>query len=276
MLPWVILAGVICLTALKISFTETGSYEGQFFGNLTQIFTDLPDIFNRQLWGTFMLEFKRVYFFPTLLMGVTLLLLVLKKSYWKAVFLLLFSLGMFIIVEASSPVDSYVMMEKNLLPWAFIILMFFVKEVLEINSKYATSWSKMAFVGLITVLSFSGLSKAGSIFTKRLNYMDQLIEVTHQKGTDKLIAPLHYVDAEKVNVGWAYANESLMYSIVKGKKPTTIYVADQPLETYVRKENPKAFVGPRFGKVQFIGQFNPYYFSLDSTKAYKVLDQKVE
>lgn len=273
-LPWVIMAFIVGLALFKMSTTPVDSYEGKFFQNLSGMLNSTIEIFDSHTWEVFIHEFRRLYFSPTLLLLVTLLILLLRKQFIKALGLVFFSVGTFVVMVVSSPVDSLVMTERSLLPWGFIILFFFVKEVLSGLQNRAARKLGLIFTSLVIIGAFYGLRKTGDYFNDRLNYMGQLIEVAKEEGTDKLLIPLEYVDSHYINVSWAFGYESLMYSIVNDQPATTVYIATGPLNHYPYT-NEKAFLAPVFSKIKFCEQMNPAYFQVSDTTPYVVYEKLV-
>ena len=127
-------------------------------------------------------------------------------------------------------------------------------------------------ISLIVMINLFGIFKSHDIFTKRLQYIDRLVEYGRKFPEKKYIIQKSTYQWQIAWVKWAFPFETLLYSSLDGPdKAVSFYIADDMNQMDNLMNKPNVFLGPDWAPSWFSSNnMNKNFINLPST-GYKKL-----
>ena len=243
--PYLGVAAAFVLSVGKWLFTPKDSYEGEFlreglaFDRLLANWTDLPMV------HLFLFKFEAIYILPTLMLAFAVVYLAVKKRWLLMSYLALGVLAVVAaVVVAFGKGDSNLMIEARwvipsamaVLPFTHLFLRSKVAETQRAKTQSVTSsevpqgrsredaferrkWIPAAlaltFIAFSLVQGLRAISKSSRFHTKRLAYLETLIEDARAQGLQKAWVHDSQIDQEVVGLNWAVPYETMMLSALQ-------------------------------------------------------------
>ncbi len=244
----------------KMLLLKEHTYEKSFlagigFENLSGRLTEIKSL------EFFIFNVHRIYLL-IILMGIALTLFYFRqRNYRKWVWLAGFYVLFFVIsIFIYHQDDSRVMHERSFMPFALLVSIPFVTDVLPaLKPGY-----RLLIIILILGKSFMTISGKGAWLHQRTAYIENMIYQNRKAGIQKSIAAKSSFDNEAINVPWALPFESLILSSMDGKSCTIVTEQDW-VKNIALNETGSLFLGASFWPVWKVEDLNEKYFRFDKT-----------
>jgi len=154
--------------------------------------------------------------------------------------------------------DSDMMLEKSFIPAVFVVIITFVY-LLKDAPTSSPIFIYLPFV--IAIIGFTRICYVGNKVSKRLYLLDEIAAANQDQ--PKLIAAFSDFDAPEMTLNhWATASDMLMLSLVKQKKPVTLYITELPDTFSTASTDARVFLCVKYWQNWDAGLLNPDYFKL--------------
>ena len=265
-LPWITIVTTILLGLGKFVFTSSESYEGHFLqqvgavDQLSGAWSDLP------VMHLFLFKFSATYIYPTLLWLLAAVLLMVRKRWLRAGYLLLTGFGfmMFMSMAFWEP-DSYTMLEGRLVLPTVLGALPFVHEWFRKDKPLQVRWQwlGMLLAVFILVQGTRMISKGSRFYTQRLSYLQTITETVRAEGHHRVWMDVDHLEGDRIGINWAVPFETLMLSALESPDSAvmlTIYPGEF-LPDPEQRVGDMLFV-PDFLSIKFESELYPEYFRL--------------
>lgn len=202
------------------------------------------------------------YFFDLVVLMIIALVFMATRKRWKEMALFFVSIVVLIvIVNQAKTADDYTRYNESMYnPLVFIIMFFYVYEVIGFTNKYLRT-SAMALVLIIAFFRVGWIYQHGEPVRVRTAQLERLIDYTQTLGGSR-----YSIDSRNIYYDtWANPIESLFYSALDGKENTVSVVSSDDLQfkkNYINLK-PKQFIFRRF-ELESLSFLNDRYFTLDT------------
>ncbi len=212
------------------------------------------------------------YFFDLIALLVIALVFMGVRKRWKEMLLLVGSiLLLIVIVNQAKTADDYTRYNESMYnPMVFIVVFFFVYEVIGFAKKYYRS-AAVALILIISLFRIAWIYQHGEPLRIRTAQLERLVDYTQTLGGSK-----YSIDARNIYYStWANPIESLFYSALDGKEQTVSLVTSSDIEYKKNssKLKPDMFIFRRF-ELEPLEYLHDQYFQLD-TGNYQALNTAV-
>ncbi len=203
------------------------------------------------------------FFFDLILLLVIALIYMIKRKRWKEMILFVGSiLALIVIVNQAQVADEYSRYNESMYnPIVFIVVFFYVYEVIRCTNKYISSAS-IALLLVISLFRLGWIYNHGEPLRVRTAQLERLVDYTQTLEGSK-----HSIDAKNIYYAtWANPIESLFYSALDGKEETVSLVTSSDIEFEKNEQllKPGVFIFRRF-ELEPLSFLNKQYFQLDSS-----------
>ncbi len=213
--------GVISIQSKYFTNWYDRSKQVEFWNNYEKYYPNFHQIPSHQ---TFFEEcLHHYYFFPILLVIVSLgyLFHSFKKHdeiafpFLKLGFMLGFSISYITVLHISAPTTFHRFYhETNYLPLSLVATVPFLFDFIP---AYGARKSLFYIFGIILLIRLNTIYFNHKVYTKRLAWMEEKMEIGHQQGHHKIIIPAKEAPFKKHTMDWAVSYESLLLS--KSRRP---------------------------------------------------------
>ena len=202
------------------------------------------------------------YFFDLLALMAIALAVMASRKRWKEMTLFLASvLFLIVVVNQVKTANEYTRYYESMYnPLVFIVVFFYVYEVLVFSNKFIRS-AAMVFLLFIGFFRLGWIYQHGEPLRVRTAQLERLVDYSQSLGGSK-----YSIDSRNIYYAtWANPIESLFYSALDGKEQTVSLVtsSDLEFEKNFKKLKPEQFVFRRF-ELEPLGFLNEQYFQLDT------------
>lgn len=269
--PAVYLASVLGILIYKYKTSAKNGYDGASISKLEKM--NLQDILNTfdsgmadALWHGWISN----YWFILPLFITSISILIYKKKYLQASWVILANLGFFILVCLTFSELSTFHLESELMPFSIMAAAGFIYYALPELSKRQTVF--VMIVIFTTRLLFISISS--DFFVARSHKVDLMLDYMHQINTNKMIVKIREPDQ---NLGfiqsWSMPAESIYHSKLKGQDTakTIIFFNERETEAYKNATYKTGILYP-FAGFYHLEQINYFYFNVDTASAYKIVN----
>lgn len=218
----------VIIYIVKSYFFKT-PYDTQAMSKLLQglkLFPHYLEIPSNKLWLNY---FTSDYILLSFLFITSITFLLFQKKYFTGALMCLYFLGYSLMVNLTelNGTNQYYIENQYLLLSAFVIIPF----VFEVMPKLVQRFRSIYIVSPLVLLSLIFLAKAHTIFTKRIEYLQQFIVDIHQSNPPrKVILPKAKLPQEVIFMNWAIAYEVWLISTVELGETISIIEEDQENE----------------------------------------------
>jgi prepilin signal peptidase PulO-like enzyme (type II secretory pathway) len=169
---------------------------------------NLPHFFSLDSVNVFLGKLPSVYLVYVLVLAGAILFLLIRKHYLRALTVLGFTLGYWLLIMVSSPLDARFYTENMLLPLAFIAAVPVVADILpEMKFSYAP-----ALFLIIILIRMGGIYAAHRDYTAHYEVYDPYFKYVKEKKLNGVFVENKLVDQKKAIVTWASGYESILIS----------------------------------------------------------------
>lgn len=261
---------IITICAFKFFFISSNSYDNSVSTPLRKI--SLIDLLHAFTSGTADYFWKSIsttnWLLPVFFI-ISLIVLFRQKKYLLASWVLVASVGYFVILCVTFTVDVVFYLESEFMPMTIFGATAFVYYVLPRIKRERT---------IVLVLTGIFLIRAGFIlyaskkFTARVGKMEEVMSYMKQENINKMILLREddRFEHESMNTGWGMAYESLMHSKLKGDSVTAtfIYLFQGEIDNLPIQDSLRDIRTP--WSVTRKTDWNPEYFRTDSLQPYLI------
>ncbi len=269
---YILAAILFAMTILKVFLIPTNSYDTAVYDDFFSILSNPANLFKSQSLIFFIGKIFNIYFFSLIIFIVTTLFYILKKQYLKLAFYLVsVILFLFIIFMTFSRWFYPFIQEKNIIPLNIFLLIPFLNEV--IFSSRRLTILRQVFLIILFAVAVVHIVSASGFYTNRIAYVRSLINSTKKFPEKKFIIKQKDIDMNQVNVRWAFAVESLLFSSLNGPDSSrSIFVPDEGDDFMPdpKLNNPMLFICVPWSMNLNIGKMDKHYFNLENS-AYRIL-----
>lgn len=264
----------LLLFSIKFFMADKTGYEGERYSNISNLIKLIPELQSYYSFNWFMHNFVRLYLIPLILLIVYIGFALNKKMYLKVAISILSVLGFFIIsVITFRQGDSDIMMEKDFMPLNFFILIPFANEVL--NSNKLKSNILVMVVSFLVLFSTYRTVRVGRRYTKRINYVHQIIEYANNNNIKKAIINSNKVNKDILLISWGLSLETLLYSSIEGpENGVSIYIYNNFDNIKESINNPTRFLFVNWYLNRDIALLNNNFFKLPKEN-YSIIEDKI-
>jgi hypothetical protein len=257
--PYIILCVIVFLSLIKLMTTDTNSYEGQFFSQITEFPELIKQLDSNYTFHYFKYNINTTYHIYLIVFVLGICFLFLKKSFVNLLFYCLFPFGFVLFtILIYHQGDSDLMMQRAFLPLGYFIAIPILNKF-ELHQNNLIKSTQLIFVFLIYFACFWMISFQGNVMEKRFVYMDEL----HVKfNASRMYLNCNDVDMKRVGVQWSFCLESLLYSSAKYGNDKTFMIAvynDTELKREEIYSNKVLISHESFGRINFLDLNNRYY-----------------
>ena len=227
-----LLVAIIAISyLLKVLVTDSNSYEGALFSQLGNTMGVLSNIWEMYTVSFFVSQIFGLYLTMVLISGVVVVYYWLKKEWFKlAYFTTAGSLFFIVIVIVYNQGSASIAMERCYIPLSIFIGVPFTKEVL--NKQNRLFMVKYIAVVFIVLYGFTYIYKAGQTYKKRSNYVAALVAHKSNLPENKFIVQRSQLNMKTIEVPWALACETLMYSSLNSNtESSSFYLLENITDT---------------------------------------------
>jgi len=262
--PYIILCVFVFLSLIKLMTTDTNSYEGQFFSQITEFPDLIKQLDSNYTFHYFKYTINTTYHIFLIAFVLGICIMILRKSFLNLLFYSLFPVGFVLFtVLIYHQGDSDLMMQRAFLPLGFFIAVPIFNQF-ELHQNNIIKSLQFIFVFLIYFACFWIISFQGNVMKKRFVYMDEL----HAKfNTSRMYLNCKDVDMNRVGVQWSFCLESLLYSSVNYGKDKSFMIAVYSDTELKREEifSDKVLISHEsFGRINF-SDLEKQYFNFDKS-----------
>lgn len=257
--PYVTLCVIIFLSLIKLLTTDTDSYEGQFFSQITEFPSLIKQLNTNYTFHYFKYNINSTYHIYLIVFVLGICIMILRKSFLNFLFYSLFPVGFVLFtILIYHQGDSDLMMQRAFLPLGFFLAVPIYNQF-ELHQHNIIKSFQFIFVFLIYFACFWMISFQGNWMQKHLVYMDEL----HAKfNTSRMYLNCNEVDMNRVGVQWSFCLESLIYSSAKYGKDKNYMIAvynDTELKREEIFTNNVLISHESFGRINFSDLDNRYF-----------------
>ena len=268
------LALTLILFSIKFLMADNAGYEGERYSNISNLINLLPKLHTYYSWKWFMHHFFRLFLIPSLLLIAYIGFAFTKKMYLKATISVLSVIGFFIIsVITFKQGDADIMMEKNFMPLSLFILIPFTTEVLK--TKRIKGYFVVSLVSILVLFSTYRTTIIGKRYSKRINYVTQIINFAKDNDIKKAIIHNKNIDKDILLISWGLSLETLVLSSLYGSENSvSIYIYNKLTDVQKSINNPKRFLFVNWYLNRDISILNENYFLLPEKK-YTIIEKEI-
>ena len=208
--------GVITIQSKYFTNWYDRAKQEEFWSNYEKFYPNFHQIPSHQTFFEACLH--HYYFFPILLIIASFgyLFHTFKRHdkiafpFLKLVLILGFSISYITVLHLSAPTIFHRFYhETNYLPLSLVITIPFLFDFIPAYGKH-----KILFFifGIILLIRLNTIYANHKIYTKRLAWMEEKMEIGHQQGHHKIIIPAEEAPFKKHTMDWAVSYESLLLS----------------------------------------------------------------
>ena len=213
--------GVVAIQSKYFTNWYDRGKQVEFWDNYEKYYPNFHQIPSHQ---TFFEEcIHHYYFFPILLVAAALgyIFYIFRKQekiafpFLKLGLILGFSLSYLVVIHLSAPTTFYRFYhETNYLPLSLVVTIPFLFDFIP---TYKARKSLFFIFGIILLIRLNTIYANHKVYTKRLAWMEEIMETGHQLGHHKIIIPSKEAPFKKHTMDWAVSYESLLLS--KSRRP---------------------------------------------------------
>ncbi len=270
--------GLIILTVIlfghKVFQTDLQSYEGEKYQGMFGFVHSLPKLFSYYSWNYVQKVFLKLFLIPSILLGLVLCHMIIRKAWFKTSYIFLSVVGYLIILLISfANGDSDIMMEKNFMSLSFFIFLPFTKDI--ISSKSYNSVLKLIIICFLMIQSFYGIINQGKLYQKRIEYLASIIDFAKNNDIQKIAADIKNLKENLILIRWAFPVETLMLSSIESpEQGITVYPYCNFTEVENDFDDPNRFFYVPWG-IHKVSELNTKYFNVPKD-LYSNIDYKLE
>jgi hypothetical protein len=255
---------LLCLVAFTYRYyTATHDwYERGKINIWSNLRTNLPHVFSLE---SAQLLFRNMHFyfiyFAVLVMGV--LWLLFSKKYFRALVVIAFSVGHWLLVVVTDPNDSGFYLENMLLPLGFIAALSFVADILPSNRWLAPLFALLMIVRVVTIYD------AHEKYSDRLKTYDRYIRYARSTYLNGVFVDANRTDKDKFFMPWGSGFESMLLSGLDGNDGCVIVQIDSEparFDSLMHSGTLPIMTGPTWDKAKI----PPQYFKFKG-KGYEII-----
>ena len=186
---------------------------------------NLPHFFSLDSVNTFFSKLPSAYLIYVFFLVAAILFLLVRRHYWRALTVLGFTLGYWVLIMVSSPNDARFYTENMLLPLAFIAAVPVVADILpEIRFSYAP-----ALFLIIFLIRMGGIYTWHKDYSSHYEVYDPYFKYVKEKKLNGVFVPNKLVDQKKAIVTWASGFESILISsLVSPDSCRVVQIVEDP------------------------------------------------
>jgi hypothetical protein len=263
---YILILFIILLSILKIVYTKTDSYEGNFFE------TFLTFSFSKLFHSYSLLFFYRkiisLYLLSLVVFVLTVIMINKKKEKLKLVYLLVSFFGFLLISGVTFyKGDAQVMFERAFMPIAFFSVIPFFYELSKGYQLFSKQSILFLFISMIFLFGYLKIHVEGLKFKERKQIVYNLIQEIHQNNKNKILLK------DDGNLGnqfskWSFPFTTLVYSsILYPENSITVFFCKETdkekYDMYTKDpEYNNIFLGAEFWLLWNTDDFNKKYYNL--------------
>ena len=256
--PYLIIFSLAVFSVLRSHFNE-GNYDAEQYKNSYAAIQQIPDFFS---WNsvTYVAYRPMLYFWPFMLLAITVTYHLLKKKFIQSAIVMVATLGFFVLAAATFyHGDSEMMMEKAYMP-AFTMIAIAVTPMLE--DMFLSAGILVIALLPFFIMSIIGINMLGNkVFKPRLLAIDRIVDDCIANQQYKVIGWQHSAPFVLRQNWWATSADVLVRSTIKKGKSVTLYMAASEGDFHVSKQ-PDAFLYVVWCLSKKTSDLNTTYFSL--------------
>ncbi|PCJ88412.1 MAG: hypothetical protein COA57_03290 [Flavobacteriales bacterium] len=271
---------IAVLSILKLIIGHTTSHDGMHLSkvNADNAIQAIPDFFQMFAVNFFIrhtfIESNR-YLLWLILVVITACVLIYQRKYLKFTWM---TCGIFVFFFISNMVykdgEAGIMMDKALAPLSIFVGVPLMVEVL--NEKYKKSYVVLFVLVVIVFLRIRDISLTGKTYTKRLAYIERVLDYTKQFPERKFVIERKNISEKHIKVPWAFAFETLLFSSIQNPDSSrTVYIVDDINAFETNSQNKNLFLAAPFWRDMRIDDLNLTYFNLPKEK-YRIIGEKIQ
>jgi len=268
---YVLMLTSIFLFGIKLLFTPSDNYEGNFFSKILNNSSIVNNLIESATFFYYKQNFLSLYMLINLIFVFEVFFNILKKQFLSLFYYIASVFAFFcILLIIYSEGNATIVLEKNLLMMTLVVgLPLAVRICQTDNYKYL----KYSILPLSIVVFFYNVFAAKEIYTTRIKYIDKLLSLTDKYPERKFYVNFNNLNKDIVLIPWAFSTETLFYSSLKGPEYSkSIYITndtislDDELKIKERSlQDPTLFLGVPFSLIWNESVFNSRYFNLKKT-----------
>lgn len=211
----------IVISGLKLLLLDKYDYQKTYYPIVFNDYSNMSNLTDGKYLRSFLNILLENYPVVGIIALLTLGMLLYKKAYAQAAYLLLTLFGFLLIIVSThrfEAISNY--SERMLLPLAFIVALPFSREVLLIRTALI---KEIILIALMLFLLFrvNDIRHRSTDYTLRIAQMKTLISTSQAMGHQKTIADEEILEqVPSANSGWCYSIETMLFSSLEGPNKT--------------------------------------------------------
>jgi hypothetical protein len=242
---WITSAYTLVLLLFTFALSEQNAYEAQRIDPFKEAWQVLCHFEDYYLSEVLLRYFDTQYALPFVVFLISLVLLVIKKRYFVALYLgfsFLLLLSIIFVMYAYLGADIFIMLDGYLVHlgviWALPLAFHWQQE--------QQRWM-VPVLAFLLLFSLARINDSKAFFQQRLAYLENALEQHTPPEHPKAVAYLENFNYEKLWIGWALSSETLLLSSLKGPEGSrSIYLADKRGDLDGRFDEPNLYLNVPF------------------------------
>lgn len=259
---WIISIYTGLLLLFSFVLVERNAYEAERadrLGEVWKVLTHLNDYYITEVIYSY---FDSQYAFPFIIFLMSLVLLMVSKRFFSALYLsisFLVLLGIIVVMHVYLSSKILIMLDGYMVHlgiiWALPLAFHWGKE--------RQHWM-IPTLALLLIFSLARINDSKAFFQERLAYLENALAQHTSPEHPKAVAYLDNFNYDKLWIGWAMSCETLLLSSLEGPEfSRSIYLADQRGDLEGRFDEPDLYLNVPFGPYSIKNQDLPSrYFQL--------------
>ena len=269
-----LISGTICfvvLLLLKSFLTDSSGYDANLINtSVSKTIDTITNLFSLPVIKT-IIEYSYFYIFPTILLTCTTAYYTKHKQWLKLTYTVGFNIMYFfvaIIIYTDS--GGTWTIERAFIPHVFFTMLPFAKDVLP-NLRPNMENIFFCWITMLTITFFIGLPNTSRRYTKRIDEIEKIVTLAHEKGKQKLMIKPSECDMKYYEwESFCLPNATMFISALDGPE-NTVYLYREG-SFYYESVNPKdsTTICIPFQGTRNLNDLNKNYFILPRTPFYEL------